>query len=49
VEAAGVQLRSVEDLQRLMTEEMIDREIELTVVRHGEERHVTITPQELVI
>jgi S1-C subfamily serine protease len=48
VEAAGVQLRSVEDLQRLMTEEMIDREIELTIVRRGDERHMTITPQELV-
>ncbi len=48
VEAAGVALRSVEDLQRLMTEEMIGRSIELLVVRRGDDRHVTITPQELV-
>ncbi|MDX6676168.1 MAG: hypothetical protein QOE31_220 [Solirubrobacteraceae bacterium] len=48
VEAGGVQLRGVEDLQRLMTEEMIGREIELRVVRHGEQRRLTITPRELV-
>ncbi len=48
VEAAGVALRSVEDLQRLMTEEMIGRPISLLVVRRGDDRHVTITPQELV-
>src|SRR5881227_3409969 len=47
VEADGVQLRGVEDLQRLMTENMIDREIELVVVRGGDERRVSITPQEL--
>jgi S1-C subfamily serine protease len=43
-----VHLRGVEDLQRLMTEEMIGREIELTVVRGGAQRRVAITPQELV-
>jgi S1-C subfamily serine protease len=48
VDAAGVQLRSVEDLQRVMTEDMIGCEIELTVVRGGQERRVTITPRELV-
>ena len=48
VDAAGVALRSVEDLQRLMTEETIGREIALTVVRRGEDRRVTITPRELV-
>jgi S1-C subfamily serine protease len=48
VDAAGVALRSVEDLQRLMTAEMIGREIGVTVVRRGEDRHVTITPRELV-
>jgi S1-C subfamily serine protease len=48
VEAAGVHLRGVEDLQRLMTSEMIGREIDLTVVRAGEERRLTITPRELV-
>jgi serine protease Do len=47
VEAAGVQLRGVEDLHRLMTEAMIGRPIELTVVRGGEERRMSITPREL--
>ena len=48
VEAAGVALRSVEDLQRLMTEETIGRPIDLTIVRRGDDRQVTITPGELV-
>ncbi|MEA2235013.1 MAG: hypothetical protein QOD83_4829 [Solirubrobacteraceae bacterium] len=48
VEAAGVALRGVDDLHRLMTEEMIGRRIELTVVRDGEERRMWITPRELV-
>jgi S1-C subfamily serine protease len=47
VEAAGVQLRGVDDLHRLMTEEMIGRPIDLTVVRGGEERRMSITPREL--
>ena len=47
VEAAGVELRGVEDLHRLMTEERIGRPVELTVVRGGEERRLTITPREL--
>src|SRR3954465_10799915 len=47
VEAAGRELRSVADLQRLMTEEMIGRALELVVVREGEERRLSITPREL--
>lgn len=47
VEAAGTQLREVGDLHRLMTEEMIGRAIELTVVRGGEQRRMSITPREL--
>jgi S1-C subfamily serine protease len=47
VEAAGQELRSVADLQRLMTEEMIGRAIELVVVRGGEERRLSIRPREL--
>jgi S1-C subfamily serine protease len=47
VEAAGRELRSVADLQRLMTEEMIGQAIELVVVRDGEERRLSITPREL--
>jgi S1-C subfamily serine protease len=48
VEAAGSALRSVADLQRLMTEDMIGRPTELVVVRGGEERRMSITPRELV-
>ena len=48
VEAAGSALRSVADLQRLMTEEMIGRPFELIVVRRGDELRVDITPEELV-
>ncbi|HUR84450.1 MAG TPA: trypsin-like peptidase domain-containing protein [Solirubrobacteraceae bacterium] len=48
VEAAGSELRTVADLQRLMTAEMIGRTVELVVVRGGEERRVRITPRELV-
>ncbi len=47
VEAAGVALRGVEDLHRLMTEDRIGRPVELTVVRAGDERRLTITPREL--
>jgi S1-C subfamily serine protease len=47
VEAAGVALRGVEDLHRLMTEDRIGRPVELTVVRGGEQRRLTITPREL--
>ena len=46
VEAAGVELRSVEDLHRLMTEDMIGRPLDLTVVREGEQRRMSITPRE---
>ena len=48
VEAGGVHLRGVEDLQRLMTEQTIGHPIELLVVRRGDDRRVTITPRELV-
>ena len=41
-------LRTVEDLQRLMTEDTIGRELELLIVRRGDERRVAITPRELV-
>jgi serine protease Do len=47
VEAAGVALRGVEDLHRLMTEDRIGRPVALTVVRGGQERRLTITPREL--
>jgi len=47
VEAAGVALRGVEDLHRLMTEDRIGRPVELTVVRDGLQRRLTITPREL--
>ncbi|HEV2060911.1 MAG TPA: PDZ domain-containing protein, partial [Solirubrobacteraceae bacterium] len=47
VEAAGVALRGVEDLHRLMTEDRIGRPVDLTVVRGREERRLIITPREL--
>jgi serine protease Do len=47
VEASGVPLRGVADLQRLMSEDAIARAVELVVVRGGEERRLTITPREL--
>ncbi|MGH2942913.1 MAG: S1C family serine protease, partial [Solirubrobacteraceae bacterium] len=47
VEAAGVQLRGVEDLHRLMTEAMIGLPLDLMVVRDGEQRRMSITPREL--
>ena len=48
VEAAGSELLTIADLQRLMTAEMIGRTVELVVVRGGEERRMPITPRELV-
>jgi S1-C subfamily serine protease len=47
VEASGVELRGVDDLHRLMTEQMIGRPLELTIVRGGEEQRLSITPREL--
>ncbi|MDQ3675630.1 MAG: trypsin-like peptidase domain-containing protein [Actinomycetota bacterium] len=47
VEASGMPLRGVADLQRLMTEDAIARAVELVVVRDGEERRLKITPREL--
>jgi serine protease Do len=47
VEASGVALRGVADLQRLMTEDAIEQAVELVVVRDGEERRLRITPREL--
>ena len=47
VEVDGVPLRSVDDLQRLMTAERIGRSIPAVVVRDGEERTLRIVPSEL--
>jgi serine protease Do len=47
VELDGVPLRSVDDLQRLMTAERIGRSIVAVVVRDGEDRTVRIVPSEL--
>ena len=47
VELDGAALRSVDDLQRLMTAEVIGRPLQLTVVRGGELRGVGVTPAEL--
>jgi S1-C subfamily serine protease len=45
VEEAPV--RGVDDLQRLMTAERIDREVELEVVRGGERQRLRLVPREL--
>jgi hypothetical protein len=37
----------VNDLQRLLTAEVIDREVELAVVRGGEPRRLPLVPREL--
>ena len=47
VELEGAPLTSVEDLQRLMDEDAIDRPVRVTVVRDGELRGLTLTPREL--
>jgi serine protease Do len=49
VEVDGVQLRGVDDLQRLMTAERIGRSLEAIVVRDGEVREMTIVPDELEV
>jgi S1-C subfamily serine protease len=40
-------VRGVDDLQRLMTADRIDREVALEVVRNGERRHLRLVPREL--
>ncbi|HEV2812751.1 MAG TPA: trypsin-like peptidase domain-containing protein [Solirubrobacteraceae bacterium] len=47
VELDGVPLRSVDDLQRLMTDERIGRTIPAVVVRDGERRTLRVVPAEL--
>jgi S1-C subfamily serine protease len=47
VELDGVPLRSVDDLQRLMTDERIGRPLAAVVVRDGERRTIRVTPAEL--
>jgi S1-C subfamily serine protease len=43
----GVEVRGVDDLQRLMTGERIGVPVQLTVVRNGAERALRLTPREL--
>ncbi|HEX2086536.1 MAG TPA: trypsin-like peptidase domain-containing protein [Solirubrobacteraceae bacterium] len=47
VELDGVPLRSVEDLQRLMTSERIGQALTAVVVREGEQRTLPVVPAEL--
>ncbi|HEX2086183.1 MAG TPA: PDZ domain-containing protein, partial [Solirubrobacteraceae bacterium] len=47
VELDGIALRSVEDLQRLMTGERIGRPLAAVVVREGEQRTLRVVPAEL--
>ncbi|HEV3001921.1 MAG TPA: trypsin-like peptidase domain-containing protein [Solirubrobacteraceae bacterium] len=47
VELDGVPLRSVDDLQRLMTDDRIGRDVAAVVVRDGEPRTLRLIPSEL--
>jgi S1-C subfamily serine protease len=47
VELDGVVLNDMDDLQRVMTDERIDRALAATVVRRGELLRLTVTPGEL--
>lgn len=47
LEVAGVAIERVEDLQRLMTADLIDRDIEVKVLRGGAERAILVRPAEL--
>jgi S1-C subfamily serine protease len=47
LDVAGDPVERVEDLQRLLSAEMIGRRVEITVLRGGTELTVTVTPAEL--
>ena len=44
----GIPVEDATDLQRLMVDERIGREVEFTVLRDGHEQSVTVAPDELV-
>jgi S1-C subfamily serine protease len=44
----GVAVEDATDLQRLMVDERIGREVELRVLRGGREQSLTVVPEELV-
>jgi S1-C subfamily serine protease len=47
LEVAGAEIEKVEDLQRVMTADMIGRRVDLVALRGGRELTVAITPAEL--
>ena len=47
VELDGIRVEGADDLQRMMTVERIGSEVKATVVREGELRAITLTPDEL--
>jgi serine protease Do len=47
LEVDGATIERVEDLQRLMTAELIDKHVDITLLREGSERQVTVVPAEL--
>ena len=47
VELDGVPVGGVDDVQRLMSAERIERELALIVIRGGDERELTVRPSEL--
>jgi S1-C subfamily serine protease len=47
LEVDGATIERVEDLQRLMTAELIDKRVEIMLLRQGGARRVTVVPAEL--
>jgi S1-C subfamily serine protease len=47
LEVAGTTIERVEDLQRLMSADLIGQRVEITLLREGRERVVTVVPAEL--
>jgi S1-C subfamily serine protease len=47
LEVTGTAIERVEDLQRLMTADLIDTDVRMTVLRQGRELEVVVRPAEL--
>ena len=47
LEVNGVTIERVEDLQRIMTADLIDKRVDITLLREGGEQRVTVVPAEL--
>jgi S1-C subfamily serine protease len=47
LEVGGTVIERVEDLQRLMTADLIGQRVDVTLLREGSERQMTLVPAEL--